>query len=110
MTTVTNRDIFLPQKRRAVTEIFLDIMKITALGPIPPTKLMYACNLSWKPLQKYVGHLINIGYIEELPLRRANRYAITATEKGKSFVNAMGKFEQDITFATVLPADYNVRP
>jgi predicted transcriptional regulator len=101
-----NKIISIPQRRRATAEIYLDLMKIANGRPTSITRIMYAANLSWKPLQKYIAYLVNIGFIEEVSIEgKPHRCAYIATKKGKDFVDGMGKFET--IFVTALPADYN---
>jgi len=76
--------------RRSHLEIKLDMLR-AARKPILKTRLMYAVNLSYAPLERYLGQLIARGLIEkrEVPPRRGRgrrdgrlRGLYTTTERG----------------------------
>ena len=80
--------------RRSKLEIYVDIMEEIRSGNILPTKIMYAANLSWKPLQQMLKSLVNQELIEELGAderdQRSNKvYHIT--EKGQNVLQYFGK-------------------
>lgn len=100
--------------RRSKAEILLDILKMSKT-PIRPTRLMYATNLSWKPLQGFLEKLIKIGYLEEITVPtnssiKNERYLLVTTDKGKMFVNSMEMFDSDLNFSTAVPKDYDIKP
>lgn len=74
--------------RRSTLEIHLDILKIVKDGIRKPTRIMYASNLSWKPMQKNLRSLVSNGFLREIKVsserdRRSQRiYEIT--EKGEN--------------------------
>jgi predicted transcriptional regulator len=43
----------------------MDILR-NAKTPMPPTRIMYASNLSWKPLQEALSHLVRAGMLQEI--------------------------------------------
>lgn len=73
--------------RRSKLEIYVGIMEEMRNGTILPTRIMYATNLSWKPLQQMLKSLVNQELIEEFDAdendQRSNKiYRIT--EKGQN--------------------------
>jgi len=67
-------------------EIYVDIMMSLVEGPKSPTRLMYATNLSWAPLQECLSYLMNQGLVQEVK-QSLNRRAYVLTEKGKHVVS-----------------------
>ena len=67
--------------RRSRLEICLDILKAVQKGVNKPTRIMYAVNISWNPLQTVLGSLVSAGFIEEIETkgdkRTTRRYEIT---------------------------------
>jgi predicted transcriptional regulator len=43
--------------RRSKLEIYVDILQEIMNGTVIPTRIMYAANLSWKPLQETLKSL-----------------------------------------------------
>ena len=70
--------------RRSKLEIRLNILSAVKDGVDKPTRIMYAANMSWKPVQKILSHLVGQGLLEERVnvgnRQSKRRYAIT--EKG----------------------------
>ena len=80
--------------RRSKLEIYVEIMEEMRNGTILPTRIMYATNLSWKPLQQMLKSLVNQELIEEFDAdendQRSNKiYRIT--EKGQNVLLYFGK-------------------
>lgn len=50
--------------RRSKLEIYLNVLQIVKSGTEKPTRIMYAANLSWKPLQKILDSMTKQGLIE----------------------------------------------
>ncbi len=51
--------------RRCRLDIYMDILR-NAKTPTPPTRIMYASNLSWKPLREALTHLTKTGMLLEI--------------------------------------------
>lgn len=49
--------------RRSKLEIYLNVLQIIKSGTEKPTRIMYAANLSWKPLQKILDAMTTQGLI-----------------------------------------------
>ncbi len=79
--------------RRAKIEIYLAVLTTIRDGEPRPTRIMYATNLSWKPLMQILGSLEKEALIVALDEgkdgRSKNLYGIT--EKGES---VLGYFEK----------------
>lgn len=50
--------------RRSKLEIYLNVLQIVKSGTEKPTRIMYAANLSWKPLQKILDGMTAQGLIK----------------------------------------------
>jgi len=82
--------------RRSKLEIYVNILKEIRSGSIKPTKIMYASNLSWKPLQQLLTSLLDQELIVECEPEkgddRTNKiYGIT--DRGRSVLEYFGKAE-----------------
>jgi len=53
-------------RKRSRLEMYLDVLEKISQGVGRPTKIMYKCNLSWRPLQEILRSLIERGLIEEI--------------------------------------------
>jgi len=72
--------------RRSKPQIFEDVLRVIESGEYKPTRIMYKSNLSWKPLNKILNNMINLGLIEEKDLNGHKYFFIT--EKGKEFLDS----------------------
>jgi predicted transcriptional regulator len=83
-------------KRRSKLEMYVEILDACARGNIKPTKIMYAINTSWKPLQQMFQALIDKELIEknaaeEGDERSENVYSIT--DKGRNVLEYFNKMK-----------------
>ncbi|MHA2069350.1 MAG: winged helix-turn-helix domain-containing protein, partial [Candidatus Thorarchaeota archaeon] len=53
-------------KRRSKLEIILTILSAVKQGVDKPTRIMYAANMSWKPVQRMLTHLVEQGLLLEV--------------------------------------------
>ena len=53
-------------KRRSRLEITLTILSAILDGVDKPTRIMYAANMSWKPVQRILSHLVEQGLLLEV--------------------------------------------
>jgi len=76
-------------KRRSRLEIILIILSAVRDGVDKPTRIMYAANMSWAPVQRMLSHLVEQGLILEVlnteSRHSKKRYLIT--EKGTNVLN-----------------------
>ncbi len=72
-------------KRRSRLEITLTILSTILDGVDKPTRIMYAANMSWKPVQSILSHLVEQGLLEKISNTesRQSRIRYQITEKGK---------------------------
>jgi predicted transcriptional regulator len=79
--------------RRSQLEIRLNILSAVKDGVDKPTRIMYAANMSWKPVQRILSHLVEQGLLEvrmNTESRQSKRrYALT--DKG---ANVLDYFEK----------------
>jgi len=52
--------------RRSRFEIYVDVLSEIKNGSNKPTQIMYAANLSWRPLQEILRSLVGQGLIAEI--------------------------------------------
>ncbi len=80
--------------RRSKLEIYVDILKEVQNGVTIPTRIMYAANLSWKPLQQTLESLVAQELLEEYPTGKGDKRSKKAyklTEKGLNVLRYFDK-------------------
>jgi predicted transcriptional regulator len=90
------------QVRRSKLDIVLNVLSAVKGGVDKPTRIMYAANLSWRPIQKILASMVEQGLLEEVTetgsKRSKRRYEIT--EKGvdvlRYFDNAKNLIDLEI--------------
>ncbi len=79
--------------RRSKLEIRLKILAAVKQGVEKPTRIMYAANMSWKPVQLMLSHLVEQGLLLEVldtgNKQSKRRYHIT--EKGEKILDYFEK-------------------
>lgn len=72
--------------RRSRFQISVEVLTAIAEGEHKPTKIMYACNLSWNSTKNTLSVLESKGYIDDLSngLKRRH-YCVTA--KGREVIH-----------------------
>jgi predicted transcriptional regulator len=83
--------------RRSKLEIYVDIMEEIRNGTILPTRIMYAANLSWKPLQQILKSLVTQELIEECTAEEGDKRTKKAyhlTEKGLNVLHYFRKAKE----------------
>jgi predicted transcriptional regulator len=79
--------------RRSKLEIQLNILSSVMNGVDKPTRIMYAANMSWRPVQRNLSHLVDKGLLERQvnleSSKSKSRYVIT--EKG---INVLEYFKK----------------
>ncbi len=83
-------------KRRSRLEITLTILSTILDGVDKPTRIMYAANMSWKPVQSILSHLVEQGLLEKISNTesRQSRIRYQITEKGKKVLNYFKNAEE----------------
>lgn len=83
-------------KRRSRLEITLTILSTILDGVDKPTRIMYAANMSWKPVQSILSHLVEQGLLEKISNTesRQSRIRYQITEKGKRVLNYFENAEE----------------
>ncbi len=80
--------------RRSRFEIYVDILKEIMAGVSKPTKIMYAANLSYKPLKEILRSMLDQGLIMEIAgSKKDKRTKVTyeLTTKGVNVVRYFSK-------------------
>ena len=67
--------------RRSKLQISIEVLEAISRGEFRPTRLMYACNLSWRSITDVLSLLESKGYIEDL-CGGGNRKKFSITSKG----------------------------
>ena len=79
--------------RRSKLEIRLKILAAVKQGVDKPTRIMYSANMSWKPVQRILSHLVAQGLLLEVlnteSRQSKRRYQIT--EKGEKILDYFEK-------------------
>lgn len=77
--------------RRSKLDITLSVLSSVRDGLDKPTRIMYASNMSWKPIQRILASLVGQGLLREIQVSgtRRSRVLYEITEKG---VNVLDYF------------------
>jgi predicted transcriptional regulator len=93
--------------RRSKLEIRLKILAAVREGVDKPTRIMYAANMSWKPVQRILSHLVEQGLLEEVlnikSRQSKRRYQIT--EKGEQVLDYFEKAKDLLPLEDVYAGD-----
>ncbi len=57
----------MDKPRRSKLDMEADVLKAIAGGRTKPTRIMYEANLSWQPLLRIMGKLVNGGLVTVIP-------------------------------------------
>jgi len=90
-----NLSLLSSSRRRSKLEIYIDILKIIERGVNKPTRVMFAANISWKPLNEILTNLERQGLIERKNVR--NRTLVFITEKGKRILRTLETISSELT-------------
>lgn len=75
-------------RRRSRLQILVDVLRVIEGGTRKPTRIMHKGNLSWRPLQKILGRLVEDELVTVRESKRGvcvcRRYSIT--EKGAAVI------------------------
>ena len=93
--------------RRSKLEIRLKILAAVKQGVDKPTRIMYAANMSWKPVQLMLTHLVEQGLLLEVvntgSKQSKRRYQIT--EKGEKILDYFEKAKDILPLEDVYAGD-----
>ncbi|HIE18520.1 TPA: hypothetical protein EYP75_02210 [Candidatus Bathyarchaeota archaeon] len=78
--------------RRSKPQIFEDVLRVVESGEYKPTRIMYKSNLSWRPLNKILNNMVNLGLIEEKNVKGHKYFFIT--QKGREFLELMDNLKR----------------
>ena len=75
--------------RRSKLDIQLTVLKAVREGVDKPTRIMYAANMSWKPVRKILDSLVVRGLLSsiEINVGKSVKRRFKITEKGISVLN-----------------------
>lgn len=75
--------------RRSTLDIYLDVLRAVKTGARKPTRIMYAVNMSWAPIQKTLSSLVSTGFIREIESKedKRTRRQYEITESGLNVLN-----------------------
>ena len=74
---ITRMKGFTMSSRRSTFKIAVDVLKVICEGDQKPTRIMYACNLSWNSLKNTLELLVTKGYLDEEFHQKKKLYSIT---------------------------------
>lgn len=72
--------------KRSKLEIYLDVLKAIRDGEHRPTRIMYASNLSWKPLKLSLDQMIEKKLVTTETNDGNNRVSYFVTDKAKEII------------------------
>jgi len=81
------------EPRRSKLEIYLEVLGTIKSGTSKPTHIMYQTNVSWQPLKRMIGYMVDQGVVREIDTsaiegrdkRTSKIYEITT--KGEQVLN-----------------------
>ena len=79
--------------RRSKLKMSIEVLETISQGEHRPTRLMYACNLSWSSMKNVLGILEAKGYIEDLS-RDGKRKHLSMTREGTEILNYYNGLEE----------------
>jgi predicted transcriptional regulator len=68
-------------ERRSKLEIYLEVLKIIKGGTSKPTRIMYNANISWQPLMRVLGSMMNQDLVREIDVSDTGRKRDKRTTK-----------------------------
>jgi predicted transcriptional regulator len=93
--------------RRSQLEIRLNILSAVKDGVDKPTRIMYAANMSWKPVQRILSHLVEQGLLEvriNTESRQSKRRYVL-TDKGANVLEYFEKAKEILPLKEVYAGD-----
>jgi len=93
--------------RRSQLEIRLNILSAVRDGVDKPTRIMYAANMSWKPVQRILSHLVEQGLLEvrmNTESRQSKRLYVL-TDKGANVLDYFEKAKEILSLEEVYAGD-----
>ena len=93
--------------RRSQLEIRLNILSAVRDGVDKPTRIMYAANMSWKPVQRILSHLVEQGLLEVRvnPESRQSKKRYVLTDKGANVIDYFEKAKEILPLEEVYAGD-----
>jgi len=94
-------------RRRSRLEILLTILTNIRNGMNKPTRIMYAANMSWAPVQKILSSLIEQGLIEMKlnPNSRQSRKRYVIKQKGITLLDYFDKANEIVPLEVLNAVD-----
>jgi predicted transcriptional regulator len=93
--------------RRSQLEIRLNILSAVKDGVDKPTRIMYAANMSWKPVQRILSHLVEQGLLEVRINKesRQSKKRYVLTDKGANVIDYFEKAKEILPLEEVYAGD-----
>jgi predicted transcriptional regulator len=93
--------------RRSQLEIRLNILSAVKDGVDKPTRIMYAANMSWKPVQRILSHLVEQGLLEVRmnTESRQSKKRYVLTDKGANVLDYFEKAKEILPLEGVFAGD-----
>ena len=93
--------------RRSQLEIRLNILSAVKDGVDKPTRIMYAANMSWKPVQRILSHLVEQGLLEVRinTESRQSKKRYVLTDKGANVIDYFEKAKEILPLEEVYAGD-----
>ena len=79
-------------RRRSDIKIIADMLRVGEKGA-GKTEIMYTANMSYSQIQKYLGYLLNEGFIDTIKIGNPCVY-YRVTEKGQKLLQLLGTVKE----------------
>jgi len=86
--------------RRSKLQMSIEVLDTISCGEHRPTRLMYACNLSWRSINDVLSLLESKGYIEDLS-EEGMRKHLSITNNGKELLGYFSGLENLVQVSNI---------
>jgi len=92
--------------RRSRLDISLDVLRTVKRGVMKPTRIMYAVNISWRPLQNILEAMVSGGFISKSKAKgnRQSKHYYKITQSG---LNVLSYVDKDTDFLRLLESTHS---
>ena len=87
--------------RRSRLEISLDVLRAVKNGVKKPTRIMYASNISWVPLQRILRSMLSSGFMREIE-SKGDKRTMREYEITQSGLNVLMYLDREKDFLSLM--------
>lgn len=92
--------------RRSRLDISLDVLRAVKNGVRKPTRIMYAVNISWSPLQKVLRSLLSGGFMKEIE-SKVDKRTMREYEITQSGLNVLMYLDREKDFLRLMESTHS---